>query len=84
MTLTSGTQISSCIYLVNYIKQLYAVENTQHFYFHCRYYQAYESNFSTPNPFDRSLLYGGVSLPQKINTNILAHVQMLILDTKRL
>ena len=63
-------------------------ENTQHFFFLCKHYQAQRNALMNAisayqTPLLNLLLYGDISLPQETNTNIFKHVQKFILETKR-
>ena len=65
-----------------------SVEDPQHFFFHCRFYQAHRNillnaitGYYTPSL--RLLLYGDPSLSQEINRDIFDHVHKFIIDTKR-
>ncbi|MES9993744.1 MAG: reverse transcriptase domain-containing protein, partial [Candidatus Thiodiazotropha sp.] len=89
---TNCSSLNLDLFLKNIVEspmcQCGSIENAQHYFFHCRYYQAQRtellnsvSQYQTPSL--RLLLYGDVSLSLQTNTVIFSKVHKFILDSKR-
>ena len=64
------------------------IENSQHYFFHCRNYQACKHELSNgicliQNPFLQVLLYGDPVLPEESNGSIFDHIHKYILKSRR-
>ena len=65
-----------------------SIENAQHFFFHCTFYQAQRNELiNAVSPYQFPLLnlflYGDLTLSQEINRTIFDHVYKFITDSKR-
>ena len=65
-----------------------SIEDTQHYFFHCRFYQGPRNTLlnvcsTYQNPSLSLLLFGSSTLSLEANIAILEHVHKYILDTKR-
>ncbi|MEW8547864.1 MAG: reverse transcriptase family protein, partial [Candidatus Thiodiazotropha sp.] len=65
-----------------------SIENAQHFFFHCRYYEAQRRDLLNAvslymNPSLNLLLYGDLSLPYETNKIIFENVHKFITNTHR-
>ena len=64
-----------------------SIEDTQHYFFHCRFYQGWQHSFEClyylPEPFPKSPpLWKFNTISLEANIAILEHVHKYILDTK--
>ena len=65
-----------------------SIENAQHFFFHCTFYQAQRNELiNAVSPYQQPslnlFLFGDLSLSQEINKMIFEHVYKFITNSKR-